>query len=1025
MAVLLCISITVPVGSASSDPWWRTEEYYGAGIDCSGVPFWAVNTVLDTKTYNAESPIPEGAHGQYCGPPDGTFLQDNLKITKTNGGFNSGGLEPGDLIFIDTKAQEGYLTDKDPGKVDHVLVYLGDGEVCHSVGGVGVVVETLNKALKRGVKGEEDKDTYFECFAGCGRITKLTKDQRKKVAELAKSLEGAPYHKKGGKGYDVKDKEFVTAKTIIKGGYVWNWDYNVELKKINDEKQKEKEKEKEKEDKDLGGIDFSSIQLNYISVPSDQNEKTFSYVLKAKKAEEGDKIIDIEDVTELSLSAFFIGLTLPNSKFWVNLDPFEPDVITDEELRKTDVGRIMLEADLQMKKDFCKYENPCESEIGEEFWVLLDKKSEELVEECMRKHPNEIEDADNVRFGIVSRYWIVPDKTDVYLTDGEVYIVDIALNVKSEPVYEDSTYQIVNQNLSLSDKCKEDLSEAAKEMGRYAIELREEMILPLVVQEVNHGGYYSDLRRVYTSLALAQWYKDKYWHTSGIFTDFIDTNDLTGLESKYMWDAEDIWRDYVKSFEEGEYHCMKESYDYTGGGVIFTDINLTDIGDMPSNLKELTSEAVDTTFANEGDYYYLGDSARLYALGEAANWSHFGYDSSYTAYNPLESTINITNVAQLKRKWGIGCDDAYFSVISRSPAIYNGTLHTSGAGSRLTAYDARTGQMLWQFGKGNAGWAPQPVVSEDGIVFYMEGTYPTHLYAVEANSGNMLWQAPIGFELKFRGAAEAVVTVDEANDLVYIVECGEGKLFALDKQTGEIVWYKSKATDNVAFKGNYVLLHAGKILAAAEVPVQKPYLRYLDRMLCINASSQDIEIIFDTPEGIELDDISKYTLCNDKMIVTFCDRADSAESVGTLVVYNVTSQAVVWQKEYSTAITGRIACNTTKKVIYVPTDPYLYALNATSGEEVWKYMGYGAIYSPSIANAIVYFISDNNMYAIDENTGEKLFFYPLGHKGGETTQVAICDGMVYFSGNGGTCDLYALGLPAMRFAKVILFLTTP
>jgi hypothetical protein len=215
--------------------------------------------------------------------------------------------------------------------------------------------------------------------------------------------------------------------------------------------------------KDLGGIDFSSIQLNYISLPSDQNEKTFSYVLKAKKAEEGDKIIDIEDAAELSLSAFFIGLTLPDSKFWVNLDPFEPDVITDDDLRNTDVGRIMLEADLQMKKDLCKYTNPCESEIGEEYWALVDKKSEELIEECMRKHPNEIEDADNVLFEIAWRLWIVPDKTDAYLTDGEVYIVDITLNVKSEQLYEDSIYQIVNQNLSLSDECKEDLSEASKE----------------------------------------------------------------------------------------------------------------------------------------------------------------------------------------------------------------------------------------------------------------------------------------------------------------------------------------------------------------------------------------------------------------------------------------------------------------------------------------------------------------------------------------------------------------------------------
>lgn len=73
-------------------------------------------------------------------------------------------------------------------------------------------------------------------------------------------------------------------------------------------------------------------------------------------------------------------------------------------------------------------------------------------------------------------------------------------------------------------------------------------------------------------------------------------------------------------------------------------------------------------------------------------------------------------------------------------------------------------------------------------------------------------------------------------------------------------------------------------------------------------------------------------------------------------------------------------------------------------------MGYGSIYTPSIANGIVYFISDSNMYAVNEATGQKLFSYALGYSGEESSQVAISDGMLYFSGNGGTCNLLALGL---------------
>ncbi len=238
---------------------------------------------------------------------------------------------------------------------------------------------------------------------------------------------------------------------------------------------------------------------------------------------------------------------------------------------------------------------------------------------------------------------------------------------------------------------------------------------------------------------------------------------------------------------------------------------------------------------------------------DVANWLHFGYDNSHTSYNPIEGTISITNVAQLERKWGVGCDDEYFSVISRSPAIYKGTLYTrfytSPGYSKLYAYDARTGQMLWQFSNDNTGWASQPVVSEDGIIFDMEGSNPTHLYAVDADTGDELWVAPIAFNLGFSDTA--MVTVDEANDLIYIVETpfgyGEGKLYALDKQTGEIVWYSSKATDDVGFKGDYVLLSAGKIFAVAELP-DISLVYHVDHMLSIDASSPEIEITFDRPE---------------------------------------------------------------------------------------------------------------------------------------------------------------------------------
>lgn len=389
----------------------------------------------------------------------------------------------------------------------------------------------------------------------------------------------------------------------------------------------------------------------------------------------------------------------------------------------------------------------------------------------------------------------------------------------------------------------------------------------------------------------------------------------------------------------------------------------------------------------------------------AGDWLHFGYDSVLSGHNPMEDRLDADNVASLERVWGVGCDDGYFSVISRSPAVRDGVLYTSGAGDRLRAYDARTGLLLWAFGAGNTGWAPQPVVSESGVVFYMEGSIPTELFAVDGSTGSLLWQAPLGFDLGFNDTAQ--VTVDEANGLVYVVEnpfAGGGKLFALDIATGEVEWYISQATHDIGPIGDATLLEDGTLYVVAEV--EDGYYTS-ERVVAINAANQQILHQYEAPTTPEISLVTGISLCNGRLVAVYDDLYDAD---CTVAVYDAQSRSLLWTEAYANGVTGSIACNEVRDTLYIPTDPYLYAVEAGTGDETWSYLGFGPIYSPSLANGVVYAISDTNMYAIDEDDGQRLMHFPLGYEGYETTQVAIADGMVYFSGNGGTCDLFALGL---------------
>lgn len=367
--------------------------------------------------------------------------------------------------------------------------------------------------------------------------------------------------------------------------------------------------------KDLGGINFTSIKLNYISVSTNQEGGVnFDIVLKARKANGASLEIDPINSTLIGTTAFITGLAVSNEKFWVNLMPWEPDRIIDEELSQSEVGRIMLEADLQMKKDFCNYINPCDNKMSKDLWDLLDNKRETLIQLCMNKYPGEIQNKDNIYFRPVTRQWIIPDKVFTYSNDTQIYVINATLTIQSEPVADHSSFVVYNQDVkTLSQGCIDELNRSAKEYGEYFKEMSDNIILPSVIADVNYDDKYENLREVYVALALAQWYKSTIDPSRDIFRD-IYSSDFTAPKSLNPWSPNEIWEDLVYSFENGEFKCWANTTTKTAngtltrnrvfsyGGVDFYNINnnLINQESMPPEVQNQIERAVAQGFIDDG-----------------------------------------------------------------------------------------------------------------------------------------------------------------------------------------------------------------------------------------------------------------------------------------------------------------------------------------------------------------------------------------------------------------------------------------
>ncbi|MFI5936817.1 LPXTG cell wall anchor domain-containing protein [Actinoplanes sp. NPDC051494] len=281
-----------------------------------------------------------------------------------------------------------------------------------------------------------------------------------------------------------------------------------------------------------GGIDFSTMELRYVAETDGGQGLGYGF--------EADDVVD-EDVepgfggleqAQLASDSLFTWLALQPSAFWVNLNPDTPDQIMDDRFAKTDAGRVLLDADLTLKRSHAKLLDPA-TPLGDELWDALHFDTPELVP-CLPL-----------------RIWISAKPASVRDEGEQLYILDAPLKVNA-------AYMVV-QNQPEEYRCRQSEAQAKENVETY-----QRIILPELEKVVNTDPAYADLRRVYLSRVAAEWLRQRAEQKTTAFTPIINSNDLSRWPARVEWNKLDTYNAYLKSFNEGEFEYTRTVEDGTG-----------------------------------------------------------------------------------------------------------------------------------------------------------------------------------------------------------------------------------------------------------------------------------------------------------------------------------------------------------------------------------------------------------------------------------------------------------------------------
>ena len=183
-------------------------------------------------------------------------------------------------------------------------------------------------------------------------------------------------------------------------------------------------------------------------------------------------------------------------------------------------------------------------------------------------------------------------------------------------------------------------------------------------------------------------------------------------------------------------------------------------------------------------------------------WPSHGYDHANRRATPVETTLGPANATNLVVKWRLdlqAIEGASGNGVTWTPTVDDRNVYVTSWNHRVYAVRASTGSIRWRYDTGASfsGVQSSATLTADGRLLVGDSTAVVH--CLEARTGRLLWKTTLGTSIDHIWGSPTV-----ANGRVFVgiashndQPCTQGRLVALDLDTGAELWTRNMVADRI------------------------------------------------------------------------------------------------------------------------------------------------------------------------------------------------------------------------------------